>query len=668
MFDELFPESAEVALDAQVKRAPEPPKPTQRFSAWGLIKAAPKGLAAGSAQGLASGADLGKAIADKVPANVSGPLGKIPIFNAIASTMQVGVDILNPKEGQFTSEVGASLRNVAQDYTPDPQTAHASESAVFNLFRVGSKALTAAAVGGNIPGAIVAGAEEGLSTSADLANQGVDIKTRSKVGAVVAATNAAGFALPVAGKTWVQTAGLALAGGPVSFVAQQEATRKILADADYSQLADQYDPFDPVGLALSTVLPLGFGALAMRGVKTKTTAKGPMPDVPPKPVEPPIPRPEPELVDAARVNLLRENADVSNPKPGDMKAADEHSTAYAKAMEQQAEGKPVSIMDVAPKIEPIAGNATDTPNFKAWFGESKVVDDAGAPMVVYRGEPKNYGKLSDDGEIYFTNDPTNASEYAGSGAGANVAPTYISLKNPLIVDAGGKSWVEVRAKAIAEAKAAGNDGVILRNVVDNVSEASARTSDTYIAFDPKQIKSAIGNSGKFDPNSGSLTDNPIADWGAGLTKAIADMQAEIDKLKPKQAKAPADTAQPATKGIANVQDAQAPAGTKTQAAPDQAGAAAQGNATPPTDVPGAGAADVQTNGVNALDSRLADIEARNPAAMDAMIATEFDDAGKPTNSVSVRDFLEQVKRDAKADEQDAGLIEVAANCFLNGGL
>ena len=511
MFDDLYPEATETALNARADRPPEP-KPAPRFSTWGLFVRAPAvGPVIGAAQGLAGAADVGKAISDKMPANLSGPLGRIPVMNFIQSTMQVGADILNPKEGQFTSNVGTSLRNVAQDYSPDPQTTHVSELAVTNLFRVGFKAAVAAAAGGNIPGAIAVGADEGFSQSDELARQGVDIKTRTKVGAVTAAVNAAGFALPAAGKNWAQTTALALTSGPVSFVAQNAATREILASADYSKLADQYDPFDPVGLALSTVLPLGFGALAMRGAKTKAPAKAPdMPKV----------APPDDLVDAARVTLLRENMDATNPVRGDIAQADAHVTAYTKAMDQQANGERV-LVDV---------------------------------------------------------------------------PEAMALKA--------------------------------------TQEMSTRVE--------------------------------------AMRAEVAAMADEIPPQLLETNRPPATTqrAQAATETIANVQDPTTPARAQTQAPTDQAGAPAAGNAAPAADVSGTGAAPVQANGVNKvspLEARIAELEARMPQAMDSVMPVEFDDSGKPTKSLSARDYLEQVKREAQAEEADAGLIEVAANCFLSSG-
>lgn len=673
-------------LIAAAEQAPTPiqrKEPTQRFSAWKMLGAAPKGVAAGAAEATGSTADIlgafGQALA------TTGGSGKgmfaTPTPEERKQTNEATDKLL--KDGiDYNSEAGRAFRNVSADYTPDPQTAHVAESAVFNLFRVGSKALTSAATMGNIPGAVVAGIEEGFTQSDQLGQQGVDLATRSKVGAVTALTNALGFALPVAGATWKSTAALAVAGGPASFIAQNAATREILQAADYSKLADQYDPLDPVGLALSTLLPLGFGALAMRGAKVKpgVEAKGPMPDgTPPPDTAPPKMAPPDDLVDAARVNLVREHMDATNPKPGDLEAADAHSKAYKQAMEQQAEGRPVNIMDVAPKIEPIAGKATDTPNFKAWFGESKVVDDTGAPMVVYHGTASNFdafdsvkaGAAIDSGKLgegfYFSQDNRWAANYADNaakkGGASNVVPVYITLKNPLVLEgpggylqkleAVGAEWGITAKPSLdaaqtpnaawskeftAAAQARGFDGVVL---------PSKFGDSEYVAFDSKQIKSAIGNSGKFDPNSASLTDNPIADWGAGLTKALDDMAAERAKLQPKPAPALADTAQAATRTIAK--DGSAPA---AQDAP----------AAKPSDT-----GQPVSAGEASLDARLADISYRNPTALDAEIAVAFDEKGKPTSTMTAREYLDKVKQEAASDIKDASLFEVAANCFLSGG-
>jgi hypothetical protein len=47
-------------------------------------------------------------------------------------------------------------------------------------------------------------------------------------------------------------------------VAQNAATKAILDNAGYKDIANQYNPFDPVGLTVSTLVPTAFGAAALR--------------------------------------------------------------------------------------------------------------------------------------------------------------------------------------------------------------------------------------------------------------------------------------------------------------------------------------------------------------------------------------------------------------------
>lgn len=80
---------------------------------------------------------------------------------------------------------------------------------------------------------------------------------------------------------------------------------------------------------------------------------------------------------------------------------------------------------------------TRTPEFKAWFGDSKVVDKAGNPLVVYHGtgaditafDPERTGAASDGGYfgkgVYFAAEPETAAAY-----GKAVYPVYLSMKNP----------------------------------------------------------------------------------------------------------------------------------------------------------------------------------------------------------------------------------------------
>jgi len=96
-------------------------------------------------------------------------------------------------------------------------------------------------------------------------------------------------------------------------------------------------------------------------------------------------------------------------------------------VEQKAQPK----FSVAPRI--------NTDSFKQWFGDSKVVDEDGNPLRLYRGLSDDYGptmRVARDGSlgsgIYMTPDANFAGEYANENGG-NIVPLYATLRNPLIL-------------------------------------------------------------------------------------------------------------------------------------------------------------------------------------------------------------------------------------------
>jgi hypothetical protein len=82
---------------------------------------------------------------------------------------------------------------------------------------------------------------------------------------------------------------------------------------------------------------------------------------------------------------------------------------------------------------------TETPEFKKWFGDSKVVDAEGKPLLVYRGEKGGDNTYNTTrGTPTFTDSINIAKFYAeeandevNSGKAGEVKPAYISIVNPL---------------------------------------------------------------------------------------------------------------------------------------------------------------------------------------------------------------------------------------------
>lgn len=158
-------------------------------------------------------------------------------------------------------------------------------------------------------------------------------------------------------------------------------------------------------------------------------------------------------------------------------------------------------------------DGTKSEAFKRWFGNSKVVDENGEPLVVYHGTTEDFDSFDPDrtveGGFFFTADPHHASEYGGDKAtftegNAQVKPVYLAIKNPLVVDGLtiplSHSLDDIE-NLIERAKAKEHDGVYIKGFRDFGGVGDRRRFDTYIAFRPEQIKSATGNRGTFDPKN-----------------------------------------------------------------------------------------------------------------------------------------------------------------------
>lgn len=257
-----YQDSTDTALTVMASRPIEPEAPKPKHSAWSTPFRA---VAAGAAEVAGNVMDTAGAFGQVVAATGGIGPGIDPDARKNRQASIEAMDTLKRDGINWRTDEAKQAYQFGANLRPDPLTAGAAENIIFGITKGLTKAIGAAATLGPVGGATIFGASEGMTTAEDLANQGVDQATRTKVGVVSAGVNALGLALPVAGKTLTQTAGLVVAGGPGSFVTQQLATREILRNANYKELSDQYDPLDPVGLAVSTLLPAGFAAYAKRG-------------------------------------------------------------------------------------------------------------------------------------------------------------------------------------------------------------------------------------------------------------------------------------------------------------------------------------------------------------------------------------------------------------------
>lgn len=156
--------------------------------------------------------------------------------------------------------------------------------------------------------------------------------------------------------------------------------------------------------------------------------------------------------------------------------------------------------------KPIARNEEGIRNFWKWFKDSKVVDKQGRPLVVFHGSPDVRGlfkegfaaQLGRKDSFFATDSYKMANSYADAtrafdyqNAEDYTIAIYISLQNPMIVDANNAFWMETE-KHIAEARDGGYDGIIIKNSVDYYTkDKGSRAATVYSFFNPTAAKSAM---------------------------------------------------------------------------------------------------------------------------------------------------------------------------------
>ena len=165
--------------------------------------------------------------------------------------------------------------------------------------------------------------------------------------------------------------------------------------------------------------------------------------------------------------------------------------------------------------------SVNSPEFKKWFGDSKVIDKKGKPLMVYHstgGDIKSFdksgpriksGKLGKG--IYVTPSKGLANLFAkvrAKDGAPNVMPLYVSIKNPFIIN--GEKNIPTTTISRSSLEDRGYDGIILNNENGSIKEA--------VAFNPSQIKSQF-NKGTWSTDtpdiSESRAESPITRPPAG---------------------------------------------------------------------------------------------------------------------------------------------------------
>lgn len=114
-----------------------------------------------------------------------------------------------------------------------------------------------------------------------------------------------------------------------------------------------------------------------------------------------------------------------------------------------------------------------------------------AQTMVYHGSANKIKGFNNKTGVFFTDDQMNADGYAG---GENVYEGYLVLKNPLIIDAKGRKWDDLKTEygkstqeVVGKVDAEKHDGVVFKNIKDSwIDDADYQDPSTiYYSFKPK---------------------------------------------------------------------------------------------------------------------------------------------------------------------------------------
>jgi hypothetical protein len=260
--------------------------------------------------------------------------------------------------------------------------------------------------------------------------------------------------------------------------------------------------------------------------------------------------------------------------PNQVKSATGNAGSFSR------DSKDILLAKKADEFKPININSD---NFKRFFSGSVVRNPDGSPMVVYHGTQADITAFSTDAErvnrgenpdgFYFTSDPEEASYYAEKpyanvpnrefirvAENANVMPLYLALTNPF--NHGGtnskfpetpvtqnmlkqfekelrkenpdldSSWYQEKLNRFK------NNEVIPGGSISNTAKTRVIKAGGFdgmvdgrhfVVFEPTQIKSAITNTGAFDPTKSDIRYRKKA---TALTSGAKQIQTVFYSFKP----------------------------------------------------------------------------------------------------------------------------------------
>jgi hypothetical protein len=190
-----------------------------------------------------------------------------------------------------------------------------------------------------------------------------------------------------------------------------------------------------------------------------------------------------------------------------------------------------SAEDMANGVAFSLSRQTESPAFKKWFGNSKVTDTEGNPLMLVHVTDKAFTKFTPGGKAPRADIKAGKwsgraiwlklpfgegrTEHRGSGRteGSRTIPLFAKIEQPMIVDDDTRDFVRslygsyfpqiMSDEAIQMLRDDNYDGVIEYEKGHKLGAPEKITE--VVVFDPTQVKSAFGNRGEFDGSKADIT-------------------------------------------------------------------------------------------------------------------------------------------------------------------
>ena len=204
-------------------------------------------------------------------------------------------------------------------------------------------------------------------------------------------------------------------------------------------------------------------------------------------------------------------------------------------------------------------------NFWNWFSDSTVADEDGRPIIMYHGSPYDFSifRPKRAKAIFVSPDPYFAAQFAYDAlddVNGMMYPVYIYAKNPFDFDnfthvsdleaaltaegdksvrkVGSDDWLSMMS-SIREGdwrvieqpdvqriiRKLGHDGFYVSESLYSAELGDRVEAKNLAVFDPKQVKSALGNNGKFSKKTGKIQ-GATPPTGPNLNNVAAAVKAQ----------------------------------------------------------------------------------------------------------------------------------------------